>query len=705
MSRTTPAGPRRHRAPLPAALLLAIGLVPPGGDARAQPAGNAAPQNARPSDAPTSQDVQTTMPAIEVKGQALPNESAPYTIDEIDGESIRAQAVSTPEATLNAVPGVSVNNYGLGGVANVISMRGFSNGQHGGGIGFVVDGIPLNEALSHADGYADQNVLIPLEIDTISVHKGPTSALYGNFNRAGVIDFRTRKDGSYLETDLSAGAYSTFDAQGAYGARLGDAQLNAAAQLYRSEGFRPDSRYGKGTVAGRLALPRAGRLQLAVSGRAHEGSWDSASYLGAAQFAADPYGKDPRVVGDGGDKRFYTARIDANYALADNLKLLGFVYGTRQGFTRWFTRPVSPTAWRQREEAYDRDVLGAGVNLNGRSLLAGRTLTWVAGIESYTERTEFDQFDGTTDRSRAGSATVNDRRYRFDSNALFGEAEWALMPWLRPTLGVRYDRFSGDCTLRGPETSSEPCAQMNDFEQVSPKIGVRSSVAKGVELRASYAEGYALPDGSAKFASGSNVRANDLRQTELGVTLKPSRAWQADLAVYRLLSSNEIRAVSPGVFENFGATRRAGVEARLSWFPAPDWEAVVGFATADSEITRNATAALVGKQVAGVPERTASARIGYQPVQGWGAGVAWRHVGRFAVDAANSTFNPSFNLVDAQLSYGARAGDGRRYRVYAGVSNLFDKTYPANSFLIGGQQLFAPGAPRTLQVGIQGNLR
>ncbi|MGE0313718.1 MAG: TonB-dependent receptor [Lautropia sp.] len=645
------------------------------------------------------------MPTIEVKGQALPSEAAPYTIDEIDGESIRSQAVSTPEATLNDVPGVSVNSYGLGGVANVISMRGFSNGQHGGGIGFVVDGIPLNEALSHADGYADQNVLIPLEIDTISVHKGPTSALYGNFNRAGLIDFRTRKGGSYLETDLSAGAYSTFDAQAAYGARLGESQLNAAAQLYRSDGFRPDSQYGKGTVAGRLSLPLTGRLQVAVSGRAHEGSWDSSSYLGAAQFAADPTGKDPRVVGDGGDKRFYTARVDANYALADDLKLLGFVYGTRQGFTRWFTRPVAPTAWRQREEAYDRDVLGAGVNLNGRTLLAGMPLTWVTGIESYTERTEYDQFDGTSNRSRAGAATVNDRRYRFDSNALFGEAEWELARWLRPTLGVRYDRFSGACTPREPETTSEPCATMKDYEQLSPKVGVRSEVVKGLELRASYAEGFALPDGSAKYASGSDLRANDLRQTELGITLKPTRAWQADLALYRLLSANEIRAVSPGVFENFGSTRRTGVEAQLSWFPAPDWEALVGFATADSEVTRNANAALVGRQVTGVPERTATARVAYRPLQGWGAGVSWRHVGRFAVDAANSTFNPSFNLVDAQLSYGARTGNGRRYRLYANVSNLLDKAYAANAFVISGEPLFSPGAPRTVMVGIQGDLQ
>ncbi len=66
-----------------------------------------------------------------------------------------------------------------------IVIRGFGNGGHGGDLGAVIDGIPLNEAMSHADGYVDLNVIIPLEIDSFTVLKGPVSALYGNYNRGG----------------------------------------------------------------------------------------------------------------------------------------------------------------------------------------------------------------------------------------------------------------------------------------------------------------------------------------------------------------------------------------------------------------------------------------------------------------------------------------------------------------------------------------
>lgn len=41
--------------------------------------------------------------------------------------------------------------------------------------------------MSHADGYFDLNVVVPLELEEIAVHQGPVSVLQGNFNRAGLV--------------------------------------------------------------------------------------------------------------------------------------------------------------------------------------------------------------------------------------------------------------------------------------------------------------------------------------------------------------------------------------------------------------------------------------------------------------------------------------------------------------------------------------
>ncbi len=164
------------------------------------------------------------------------------------GAGQRSSSASTALADVDdlfrLVPGMVVRDLQLGSVASNIVIRGFGSGGHGGDLGAVIDGIPLNEAMSHADGYVDLNTVVPLEIDSFSVFKGPVSALYGNYNRGGLVDIQTRKSGDYAETDLSLGSYDTVDLQAAYGSQLGDTQqINLAGQLFRTDSYRPQSRH------------------------------------------------------------------------------------------------------------------------------------------------------------------------------------------------------------------------------------------------------------------------------------------------------------------------------------------------------------------------------------------------------------------------------------------------------------------------------
>jgi outer membrane cobalamin receptor len=661
-----------------------------------------APSTAEEVALPQRDDVQ--LETVVVKGQALRTAASAYSGTSFDTEQIRDKQVVQPQELFRWVPGMNVRSLGLGAVADNISLRGFSSGGHGGDIGMVIDGIPLNEAMSHADGYSDLNVVIPLEIGAFTVLRGPVSPLYGNFNRAGLIVIDTRKTGAYRQGDFSLGSNTTGDAQVALGARLSpQQQLNLAAQLTTTDGFRPQSDASRATLAGRWAIDVTPAVQLAVSGRLHRGEADSASYLTQAQFDADPYGKDARVANDGAQKNFGTLRADANVLLTPELKLLSFVYGTRQDFSRWFTRPVSanPAAnWAQREETYDRGVFGAGVNLNGQSSLAGGLLNWVAGVETFRESTDYLFFDGLNQRMRVSPA-LYDRTTSLNSVSAFGEVEAPLHPLFKPTLGLRYDSFSGACKRNGPETGGDPCADLADLDHLSPKLGVRSHVSSAVQVRASWSEGFALPPSFTKYALGAtNLEPNVFRQTEVGGVLRLADRLKADLAWYRINSTQEIRTVAPGVYENFGATRRTGWEASVLWEPIDDLRATLVWATADSEVTENANAALLGKQVTGVPERVATLGVEYLPAQGLGATVAWRDVGRYAVNPANTLFYDGYSTLDLGLTYAGRAG-ALRYRAYVRIDNALDETHATSVSVIGGQTLYATGAPRTWRVGAQ----
>ena len=653
---------------------------------------------------PAGADELATLDEVRIKGQALASSDTGnpvYSSTRQDQQEIREARVSRVQSLFQTVPGMNLTSYGLPGVADAVSLRGFGGGGHGGDVGFVLDGIPLNEAMSHADGYADLNVIVPLEVADLTVLRGPVSALYGNYNRAGTASVQTRRGGEYREADLQIGSFRTIDLQAAAGIRIDERQhLNLAAQGFHSEGFRPRSEGHRQTLAGRWTLAATPDLELALSGRIHQARADNAGYLTAAQFADDPYGIDPRMKNDGSKKRFHTLRADLNQRLSPDLKLLAFVYGTRQDFTRWFTRggATAPT-WSQREESYERAVSGAGFSLNGRHRPAGRPLDWVIGLETYRERTDYLKYEGTDFRQRVGTAEY-DRRFTLDNVAAFGEASWALHPLLKPTLGVRWDRFGGRCSVRGAETATDACERLAGVSHISPKFGVRSTWHDRLETRMSLTEGFALATEMAKYALGAGgVSPNVFRQLEVGARMKPLGGLVLDLAVYRLRSSDEILITAPGVYENAGATRRSGVELSALWAPDASFDLSVAFGTANSRIEQNPDATLIGRRVANVPRSTATVAANWRPLAGWQGTVVWRKVGDYAVNAANTISYGGYHRLDLAVAYTLHPAltGGRPLTLHAAIDNVTDRAYATSVSTVG----LAPGAPRMLRVGAQ----
>lgn len=637
---------------------------------------------------------------IEVKGQALRGANAAWSSTSFTSEDIRGKLLTDTQDLFQSVPGMNIRNYGLAGVADTISIRGFGGGGHGGDLGVVIDGIPLNEAMSHADGYVDLGVVVPLEIGAMTVFKGPVSALYGNYNRGGLISLETRKTGHYGEADIRFGSDKTADLQGAWGAEISDSQqLNLAGQVYRSDGFRPQGETERATLSGRWRADLSPRLSLAVSARAHEAESDGASYLTDAQYHSDPYGIDPRVQNDGADKSFLTLRVDGSYSVSDNLRLLAFAYGTEQDFSRWFTRPTGGGIWKQREESYDREVRGVGINLNGQNTYNGIGLNWVSGVEAFRESTDFIYYDGQNNRQPT-AAPITNRESSLDSESLFAEVQADIHRLFMPSIGVRYDRFSGGCSLNGTETGNDPCGDLNDMNNVSPKIGIRSAINDQIMLRASWSEGFALPNGFVKYTqSARNLDPVIFRQTEVGANYQISNNLSLDVAAYRLRSSDEVRTLAPGVFENFGATDREGIEASINWQATQDLRIEWVYGIADSEILSNANAVLEGNEVGGVAEYNSNLSVNWNITPALSLDAAWRKVGGYALSSSNTDYADSYGVIDVGLNYVDNRLPGWVFNLKA--DNIADKRYATSVSVIGGETVIAPGAPRQIMVGAQ----
>lgn len=658
--------------------------------------------------AQTAREGNAALPEVlvraQVKGQALDEAQRSFSVTEFGSDDIREQPRQEVEALWNKVPGMHVNHYQLSGVANGLVLRGFGGGGHGGDVAATLDGIALNEAMSHADGYFDLNVVVPLELDKVNVHRGPVSVLQGNYNRAGLVELRTRRSGSYTDVDVSAGSQGMLDAQAALGRELeGGDQLNLAAQHSRGDGARPRSGHGRSTISGTWKHHVHEKLDISLSGRWHEARGDSPGYLTEAQWRQDPQGKDGHVVGDGADKHFGTLRLDAQYALDADTRLLGFVYGTQQDFVRWFTRPRSGT-WMQREERYDRSVLGAGLNLNGKSQLVARELNWMLGLEQVRESTDYGYWDGLADRQRTAAA-LDDRNTRLNNMAFYGQGGWQATGWLQTTAALRWDHFDGRCRLLGAETGGDECNRMQGRSHASPKLGAMAQLDARTALRASWSQGFALPSDFAKYAlRNSELGANIFRQTELGLQWKPSSQWLIDAAVYRVTSSNEIRNTAPGEYENLGATLRKGAELQLHWLPGRSWHLEWAYGRNRSEITQNANAALLGQRVVAVPEYTSTLHARWMPRGDVTVHGMLRHVGRAPINAGNTEWAGSYHWLDLGLQYRLPASVARHASLSLWLRNAANARYASTTAMIGGQRLVAPGAPRSVQLGLQFSL-
>ena len=104
--------------------------------------------------------------------------------------------------------GIEVHDQGQGpGFASDASIRGFSS-DHSTDLALWLDGVPINEPVNgHAEGYNDWSLLFPAAINDFDVIKGPSSALFGNFALAGVVNVRTLERIDHTEGFVSGGAF------------------------------------------------------------------------------------------------------------------------------------------------------------------------------------------------------------------------------------------------------------------------------------------------------------------------------------------------------------------------------------------------------------------------------------------------------------------------------------------------------------------
>jgi outer membrane receptor protein involved in Fe transport len=626
---------------------------------------------------------------------ATPAERAqPVTATHVDASTIRLTPANNAYELLRQTAGMEVHEQGQGpGFASNASLRGFSS-DHSTDVALWIDGVPINEPMNgHSEGYNDWSLLFPGGIQDIDVIRGPTSALFGNFALAAVVNVRTLDRMRGTEFTGSGGSFGRADAMLLtgfdHGARGGGV---VGARYERDDGFRPNSRYDIAQGHARVVHDLGPGVAIDAGAELYGGNWNSPGFLSTDEFARRDYAVVSNPT-DGGYKRRAQERVSLR-VLTGSMLWRTTVYATEGRWQLLLTIPPAGGRFEgsgsQTEEEDSRAGAGATTALTW-SLPKGEI---TLGGETRWDRSRYENYFTTARVRDSIAARVTGRQV---SGAPFVQSHFDLGDALRVDLGLRYDALA---TRSLPD--GEPAADAT-HGVLSPKIGALVHVAPTVGVYGNISRGFRSPDGVISDPTLAPITA---WAYESGVKLDQGPA-SVSAALFRMDVSNEqtfnpiTLAASSG-----GASRRQGVELEWQTTLAPrhamfsgDWtfnDARYRSRVAVPEDGGGAPVVLNGLRVFNTSKYVGAAALDLLPgAASWRLRLSGNWVGPY------SPFDePGVVLGSYGLAHVSAAWTIRTFEADVGVRNVFDRAYP--EIVAGG--IVAPGQPRTVYVSLRSRM-
>jgi outer membrane receptor protein involved in Fe transport len=633
--------------------------------------------------------------------------AAPASATHVDAPAIHQTPAESPYDLLRQTAGMEVHEQGQGpGFASDASLRGFSS-DHATDIALWIDGVPVNEPVNgHAEGYNDWNVLFPAAVHDVDVIRGPTSALFGNFALAGVVNVRTLERLRGTEATASGGSFGLAEGTLLTGFDHGAEGGGVLGLRYqREDGFRPNGRYGLLQGHGRLVhdLSRSARLDGGVE--LYGGDWHSPGFLSEDEFSEHAFDVVSNPT-DGGDKRRAQERMSLR-VLSGNLLWRSTAYATQGRWQLFLTIPPaggrfegsgSQTEEEDRRTGYGATSAATWALSRGEVTLGGETRWDESHYQNYF----------TTDRRRDSVATLVTGRQL--AGALFIQSHTDVSDRLRLDAGARYDAFDTR-SAPGGDTSAT-----GTHGVVSPKLGALLRLTPAFGVYGNVSRGFRTPDGVIEDPTRVPITAWSY---EGGVKLASGDAF-ASAALFRMDVSNE-QTFNPVtlVATSGGASRRQGLELdwRVPLGAVPDAAATLsGDWTFNDARYRSLTAVpeagddepvvLDGLRVYNTSKYVGQAAIEVVPLARASgssgvpstSGLSWRVRVGATFNGPYSPFDePGVVLGGYALLHLSGVVQLRRLEMGAGVRNVLDRRYPE---LVAGH-VVAPGQPRALRLTLR----
>jgi outer membrane receptor protein involved in Fe transport len=589
----------------------------------------------------------------------------------ISGEAFNARPASRVGELLEAVPGLIVTQHSGEGKANQYFLRGF-NLDHGTDLAITVDGMPVNMPThGHGQGYADINFLIPELVQAVNVRKGPYFADKGDFASAGAIDidYLNKLPNNLAEITLGSFGYRRGLAAGS--TAVGDGTLLAAVEAgkYNGPWDVPDLvrklngvlRYSQGTATDGFT----------VSAMAYSNGWTSTDQV--AQRAIDQnmiarFGSLDAT--DGGTSSRFS--LSSNWAQSSEFgqsKVSAYLVRSSlqlfNNFTYYLADPVNGDQFSQLDR---RTLVGLDASHSFDLRFAGVPTQTRIGLQTRADDINVGLFRTL---QRATLFTVRDDNVQEGNIGLWTDTTARWTDWLRTTVGVRQDVFSGHVASDTPANSGNAEAAMT-----SPKAGIVLGPWHNTEFYGNAGTGLHSNDvRGATITVDPNDKTTPLnpvpllvrsKGAEIGIRTKANPDLTSSLAVFVLDFDSELLFVGDaGTTEPSRRSRRVGVEW-TNRYKVQSWMTLdLDFAYTRARFTDFDSA---GDRIPGAPALVASGGVTFGREVGWFGALRARYFGPRPLIEDDSVRSRQSLIFNARAGYKFDNG----LRLQLDILNLFD---------------------------------
>jgi iron complex outermembrane receptor protein len=579
------------------------------------------------------------------------------------------------------------------------------------------------------------------DIERVEILKGPQGTLFGRNASGGLIQIISKKPGQAPEARFEIGYanYDTFRAAGTISGGLTDNLAISASGVFEKQGdgwgynfTRSEDAYRGQFYGGRAKLVWEPGVDTTITATALYAYSRPAGTQGGQILPGE------RIFGGFSALGFYDQTMDAaneasntdyNYALTIKHD---FHWAT---FTSISSRDVSTSNLNIDSDLGPINRLLVHISGPKKSWTqefqvgspAGSKLQWILGLFYYHS----DWFQAP---SRTLGTTVSpllyrdsNARQRTDSYAAYGQATVPITSTTNLTAGLRYtiDKRQHDVTTSTSNPATAPTVFPTEHaqdEKLTWRFAVDQEVTDRVLAYASYSRGF--KSGLFNIGNPGNppVRPQTIDAYEVGLKSDlAGRHVRLNLSAFRYdITDVQLRTTVPPnpapIFYNAAKSRVYGAEGQLEVYVSPRFSVQANVAWLSGEYTsfpkavfysvnpapgfgltvltnQNAT----GNDTVFTPHWVTNLSAQYKLPTSIGRftlGGTWNYNDGFYYDPQNRLRNPSYNQVNANLTW--EPEDGKWVRLW--VNNLLDERYYSTIQPSNFGDLYFPAPPRTYGV-------